>query len=306
MLGASAALAAAAYATAFAPLVALLLLMAAFGASANTATARAVTSWFPRDERGFALGIRQTAVPIGGFAAALGIPPIADPWGPRAALLVIAGAVLGAAIVAATLMVEGPIRTVDDETDALRHPVRDRRIWRLSFGSSLLIFTQVVLTGFVVLFLESERGFSHAEAGAVLAAINVVAVAGRLAAGRLSDRRDARVGLIRWIAVGTAVSVGIAAALVGARTGSLPGARGRRRAVDELERPRGSGHGRDRRPGPPGAALGLQQTMLHRRSSSRRSSSPRSSLRRRGARASRSPRSSRCSPSCCNGSGAER
>ena len=130
-------------------------------------------------------------------------------------LLVIAGAVLAAAIVAATLMVEGPIRTVDDETDALRHPVRDRRIWRIASGSSLLIVTQIVLTGFVVLFLESQRGFSHGAAGAVLAGMNVVAIAGRLFAGRLSDRRDSRVGLILRIAVATAVSVGISAALVG-------------------------------------------------------------------------------------------
>ena len=215
MLGASAALAAAAYATAFAPLVALLFLMAAFAASANTATARAVTSWFARNERGFALGVRQTAVPLGGFAAALALPPIDDAWGLRTAMLVIAGAVLAAAFVAATLMVEGPIRTVDDETDALRHPVRDRRIWRIASGSSLLIVTQIVLTGFVVLFLESQRGFSHGAAGAVLAGMNVVAIAGRLVAGRLSDRRDSRVGLILRIAVATAVSVGISAALVG-------------------------------------------------------------------------------------------
>jgi sugar phosphate permease len=215
MLGASAALTAAAYATAFAPLVALLFLMAAFAASANTATARAVTSWFARNERGFALGVRQTAVPIGGFAAALALPPIDDAWGLRTALLVIAGAVLSAAIVAATLMVEGPIRTVDDETDALRHPVRDRRIWRIASGSSLLIVTQIVLTGFVVLFLESQRGFSHGAAGAVLAGMNVVAIAGRLFAGRLSDRRDSRIVLILRIALATAVSVGISAALVG-------------------------------------------------------------------------------------------
>jgi sugar phosphate permease len=215
MLGASAALTAAAHATAFAPLVALLFLMAAFAASANTATARAVTSWFARNERGFALGVRQTAVPIGGFTAALALPPIDDAWGLQTALLVIAGAVLSAAIVAATLMVEGPIRTVDDETDALRHPVRDRRIWRIASGSSLLIVTQIVLSGFVVLFLESQRGFSHGAAGAVLAGMNVVAIAGRLFAGRLSDRRDSRVGLILRIALATAVSVGISAALVG-------------------------------------------------------------------------------------------
>src|SRR6266540_2101751 len=47
-LGAAAGLAGAAYAPEFVSLVVLLSIAGALGASANTATARAVTSWFPR------------------------------------------------------------------------------------------------------------------------------------------------------------------------------------------------------------------------------------------------------------------
>ena len=65
------------------------------------------------------------------------------------------------------------METGEDPADALRHPVRDGRIWRLSFGSSALICTQVAVTGFVVIFLESQRDFTAMEAGLVLAAINV-------------------------------------------------------------------------------------------------------------------------------------
>jgi len=263
MAGAAAALAAAAYATAFAPLVALLFLMAAFGASANTATGRAVTSWFARHERGFALGIRQTAVPIGGFTAALALPPIVDAWGLRTALLVLAAALLVASAVAAAVMIAGPIRTVEDETDALRHPVRDRRIWRIASASSLLVVTQIAITGFVVLFLESQRDFSHGAAGAVLAGMNVVAIAGRLLAGRLSDRRGSRIGLILRIAVATAISVGISAALVGGPNwllcvalvagGGLSMSWNGLAVAATVETVG---------PGRSGAALGVQQTML--------------------------------------------
>jgi sugar phosphate permease len=215
MFGAAGALSAAAYATSFELLLVFLFVMAALAASTNTATGRAVTSWFARSERGFALGVRQTAIPIGGFAAAFAVPPLVDAWGLRGALLALAVLLLVAALVAAALMVEGPIRTVEDEADLLRHPLRDRRIWRIASGSSLLLVTQIMVTGFVVLFLESQRGFSHAAAGAVLGGINVVGAAGRLAGGRLSDRLGTRIGLILRIAVGTAVAVGIAAVLVG-------------------------------------------------------------------------------------------
>jgi sugar phosphate permease len=218
LLGAGLALGAAAYAPEFASLALLLAISGAFGASINTATGRAVTSWFTRETRGFALGIRQTSVPIGGFAAALGIPVIADQWGTRAALLVLAGFTLVSAGLAAVWLVEGPVRgDGEDPADALRHPVRDGRIWRLSFGSSALICTQVAVTGFVVIFLESQRGFTAMEAGIVLAAINVWGAAGRLMSGRRSDRRrGGRVRLIRVIAAATAVAVAAAGVLTGA------------------------------------------------------------------------------------------
>jgi predicted MFS family arabinose efflux permease len=105
----------------------------------------------------------------------------------------------------------------DDRADAFRHPVRDGRIWRLSLGSSSLIATQVAITGFVVIFLESQRDFTASEAGLVLAAINVIGVAGRLVSGRRSDRHGGhRIALIRAIACATALVVCATAVLVGA------------------------------------------------------------------------------------------
>jgi sugar phosphate permease len=223
LLGASAALAGSAYAPTFVVLVVLLTVAGALGASINTATGRAVTSWFPRETRGFALGIRQTSVPIGGLVAALGIPPIVDHWSSRAALLVLAGFSLVGGVLAAVWLVEGPVRRDGDAaTEVLRHPLRDRRIWRLSLGSGLLICTQAAITGFVVIFLESERDLSATQAGLVLAAINVVGAGGRLLSGWQSDRRGGgRVALIRAIAVATTVAVAAAAILVGAEVGLL-------------------------------------------------------------------------------------
>src|SRR5439155_6140137 len=111
LLGAAGGLTGAAYAPDFASLVLLLFVASAFGASTNTATGRAVTSWFRREERGFALGIRQASIPVGGFCAALAIPPIAAGWGPRGAFVSLAVLSLAASAVAAVLFLEGPVRS---------------------------------------------------------------------------------------------------------------------------------------------------------------------------------------------------
>jgi sugar phosphate permease len=218
LLGAGAALAGAAYAPDFTVLIVLLAIAGALGASINTATGRAVTSWFRREQRGFALGIRQTSVPIGGLVATLAIPLILDQSGSRAALLMLAGFSLASGLLAAVWLVEGPVRQDEESTaNVLHHPLRDRRIWRLSVGSALLISTQVAITGFVVIFLESQHDLSATRAGLVLAAINVVGATGRLLSGRQSDRRGGnRVAMIREIAIATTATVAAAAVLAGA------------------------------------------------------------------------------------------
>ena len=45
-------------------------------AACSPASGRAVMSWFARDERGLALGVRQTAVPVGGLIAAVTMPAL--------------------------------------------------------------------------------------------------------------------------------------------------------------------------------------------------------------------------------------
>ena len=76
LAGCGAALIAAGYAGAFEGLVILLGLAGAAGASVNSASGRAVMQWFPAAERGLALGVRQTAIPLGGLIAAVVLPAL--------------------------------------------------------------------------------------------------------------------------------------------------------------------------------------------------------------------------------------
>src|SRR5919198_402663 len=76
--------------------------------SATGASGRAVMGWFSRAERGFALGVRHMAMPVGGALASLVLPAVAGAGGVRAALLALAGLVAVAAAAAMLWMREAP------------------------------------------------------------------------------------------------------------------------------------------------------------------------------------------------------
>ena len=104
MLGSALALVGAAFAQSFAQLVLLLGLVGAAGAAANSASGRAVMHWFGPEERGFALGVRQTAIPVGGLVGALTLPLLADAGGTEAAFLFLAGLVAAGAVAGAAIL----------------------------------------------------------------------------------------------------------------------------------------------------------------------------------------------------------
>ena len=212
LIGAAGALAAAATTHSYPALTGALVAAGALGASVNAASGRAIMAWFPASELGLALGIRQTAVPIGGASAALLLPVLASAGGTRLALFSLGGSCAVGAIVAATAMRGSPARepTLGD----VARPLRDARMWLLGAGTSLYLTAQIGVTGFVVLFLHDHRGVSTHSAAGLLAAINVVAIGARIASGRISDRLGRRLPPLRAIGVALAVATASVTALL--------------------------------------------------------------------------------------------
>lgn len=214
LAGCGAGLLVAAFASSFAVLVVALTLGGASGASVNAASGRAVMSWFGREERGFALGIRQTALPIGGLLAALLLPPIEAAGGLRAGLVALAAGCLVAAVAGVTGLREAPHE--EGELTDIGHPVRDPRMWQLSVGSALVLAAQVSILSFLILFLHGERGLSTAAAAGVFAVIQALGAAARIITGRWSDRLRARIAPLRRLALGLSVTLAAAAVLLSA------------------------------------------------------------------------------------------
>ncbi len=191
-------------------LVGALLAAGAFGASVNAASGRAVMGWFPADQRGLALGVRQTAIPIGGAAAAAGLPWLANSGGTKLAFIALGSSCIGGALVAACFIRGTPAPGADLAN--LTGPVRDPRMWLLGLGAGFYLTAQIGITGFLVLFLHEHRGVSAQAAAALLAGINILGVVARILSGRWSDRVRTRLRPMRLIGVALAVTTGVVAA----------------------------------------------------------------------------------------------
>ena len=214
LFGASGFLVGAAHAGSFAVLFALLVLTGASGASVNSASGRAVMLWFAPSERGLALGIRQTAIPLGGLIVAVVLPGLVESGGSDAAFLFLAGlAALGAIV--GLVFIRGRDGTDELEPESVAATLRDTRLWRLSVSSGLYLYAQVAIIGFGVLFLHDEHGLSDSDAALVIAVSQVLAVGLRIGAGRWSDVVGSRIGPLRVFGLAVAAALALTAILAG-------------------------------------------------------------------------------------------
>ncbi|MGZ6779202.1 MAG: MFS transporter [Mycobacterium sp.] len=192
---------------------AFLLLGGMAAASSNSASGRLVVGWFPPQQRGLVMGIRQTAQPLGVALGALVIPRLAEHHGVSVALLFPAVVCTASAVVCAVAVKDPPrpARAEAAEED-LANPYRgSATLWRIHAVSVLLVAPQVVVWTFTLVWLMVERGWSAASAGVLVTIAQVLGAAGRIAAGRWSDIVSSRLRPIRTIALAAAGSMGLLA-----------------------------------------------------------------------------------------------
>lgn len=194
-------------------LLGVLLFLAGMGAaSTNGASGRVIVGWFPVDQRGLAMGIRQTAQPLGVAIAALSIPAVAAAHGFSTAILVPA-AMAGVAAIGCLVGIVDPPRPASNG----EHPDNPYRgestLWRIHAVSVLLVIPQATLWTFALLWLHRDAGLSLPAAGAIVTATQILGAAGRIGAGVWSDRVGSRLRPLHTVAIAALISM---AALAGA------------------------------------------------------------------------------------------
>lgn len=192
---------------------AFLLIGGMAAASSNSASGRLVVGWFPPEQRGLVMGIRQTATPLGVGFGALVIPRLAESHGVATALLFPAIVCALAAIMCVVGVLDPPRPPRAEAPDEhLANPYRgSTMLWRIHAVSVLLVVPQSVVWTFTLVWLMTTRGWSAASAGLLVTAAQILGAAGRIAAGRWSDVTGSRLKPIRTIAAAAAASMALLA-----------------------------------------------------------------------------------------------
>ena len=180
----------------------------AAAASANAASGRVVVGWFPAGRRGLAMGIRQMAQPLGVAIAAVSMAVLAEQHGIRVALAVPAAAA-ALACVAVAVVVKDPPRPPRTVETARNPYTSDRTLARVHGVSMLLVVPQFLVWTYSLAWLVTDRGWSAASAGTLVAVTQVCGALGRIAVGHLSDRVGSRMRPLRWVAAAVVVTMGL-------------------------------------------------------------------------------------------------
>lgn len=209
----------AALAVSFALFLLVGLLMGVGTGMQNPAGSAAVMRWFPPRRRGFAMGLRQTGVPLGGVLASTLWPLAAVAWGWRVSY-VLAGvmALAGTALIA--LCYFDPDRGPASEAAPVRGMgdlMADRRLWLLAVMYNGQIVAQYATNVYFVLFLHEWLGLPLLQASGVFAVIHLAAIGARIGWGFLSDAYflGRRRPVLLIVIVLTLASMLLAAALPG-------------------------------------------------------------------------------------------
>ncbi len=207
-----------AYAPTVSFLAANLLVVGLLGGSVNGSSGRAIMAWFSEGERGFAMSIRQTAIPLGGGLGALLLPSLAEAFGFAAVYSLLAAAAAACTFFTWLWLHEPQSHRAVKPGLPLEKPatapLRSVAIWRLAVAVGFLCFPQVAVLTFTTVFLHDFAGIGTLVTSAALAAVQIGAMVMRVWSGRWTDRHRNRRAYLRFCALLSGIAFAVLTLLV--------------------------------------------------------------------------------------------
>ncbi|WP_276144652.1 MFS transporter [Rhodococcus sp. T2V] len=181
-----------------------LILLAVGGAAAASvfaANGRLTMAWFPPSERGLAMGIRQTAQPLGVALAGLILPRLSERTGPFGAFMAPAALCVVSALLVAVIATSSAGAASARQQRGTTSPYETPTLWRIHLASALLIVPQFAISAFSMEYLVREHHWGTAAAGGFVAVIQIAGAISRIGAGLWSDLVGSRLRPMKHLSV---------------------------------------------------------------------------------------------------------
>ena len=162
-------------------------------AAQTPAGSKAIRDWYPPRRLGFALGVKQTGIPLGGFIGALLFPFLALNWGWRVAMIAAGTIAIASGVLFYVWYRERQGTPNNSGTNIKQNKgvimsiLRDWNFMLLQVTTIFYVGAQFVMVTYLILFLHDVVGFSIVVAGMCLAVSQLGGIFGRIFLGLLSD-----------------------------------------------------------------------------------------------------------------------
>lgn len=174
-------------------LLLILMIVGVWYGASQPGGSKAIVHWFPIKERGLAMGIRQTGIPLGGAIAAACIPGISVHYGVSMAITVQVGLAVISGLI--FLLIYRDAEQTEDikvqkETNQAnwKFILCNQALYPVFFVGMLLVSVQVILVTHFMGFLMKNLQISLTKAGLYLAVVQVSGMLGRVIMAWMSDR----------------------------------------------------------------------------------------------------------------------
>ncbi|WP_114603953.1 MFS transporter [Staphylococcus sp. EZ-P03] len=189
----------------------LLILAGTFGGSVNSSSGRAVMSWFTYSQRGLAMSIRQTAIPIGAAIGSFLFPTFISKYGfvntffMQGSLCIISSICVCIWLKKLENKQHNKTSEVSEDND-VKSPYKRVYVWEVAIVGGILTVSQMAILTFSSVYLHDVYDVKMIVIVYILMVVQILGGILRIILGGLSDKYKNRVTFLIYLSLGIGIT----------------------------------------------------------------------------------------------------
>jgi sugar phosphate permease len=182
---------------------AALAITGALSGSINSSSGRTVMSWFDDNERGFAMSVRQTAIPVGGAIGTGLLPWLAYSYGFELMFIVlaIAGFSMGLIVVLFINTKHIESKYTSKSMLTIPSPLKSIEVWKIVMAAGFLTVPQMAILTFGSIYMRDILHIGLASISIILIGVQIGGGMLRIWSGYYTDKKKNRISLLKYYAI---------------------------------------------------------------------------------------------------------